>query len=303
MRRLAAVFALCCASTMSAQAPTGAPAADSAFARGDWTAALAGYRELVRRDSTTPAVWLRIGIAQHRLASYRDALTSLMRARQLGAAPSLVEMQLARTNAQLGNATQALAHIDSLVSAAGRGMHPRVVRDEPEFASLKSLSRFAQIVARADSLRYPCKSMPEARQLDFWIGTWDVAPWNAPPGTPRGVAGFNDIQPILEQCVVHENWTGAGGGEGKSYNFFDISRRKWRQIWIADGGGSLDYSGEFRDGAMRFEGWTLNPLGVRLQQKLTLTPFGRDTVRQTFEVSADSGKTWTVTFDARYVRR
>jgi hypothetical protein len=303
MHRIAVVLALCAASTMSAQAPTAARGADSAFARGDWAAALAGYRDLVRRDSTTPAAWFRMGIAQHRLAAYKDALVSLMRARQLGASPGGIELQLARTNAQLGNSAQAFVHIDSLISATGRGMHPRVVRDEPEFASLKSLPRFAQLVARSDSMRYPCKSMPEARQLDFWIGTWDVAPWNAPPGTPRGVAGFNDIQPILEQCVVHENWTGGGGGEGKSYNFFDVNRRKWRQVWIADGGGSLDYTGEFRDGAMRFEGWTVNPQGGRMLQKLTLTPFGRDTVRQTFEVSADSGKTWTATFDARYVRR
>jgi hypothetical protein len=182
-------------------------------------------------------------------------------------------------------------------------MHPRVVRDEPEFAPLKSLPRFAQAVARLDSIRYPCKSAPEFRQLNFWIGQWDVAPWSGPPGMPRNAAGTNDIHAILEECVVYENWTAGGGGQGKSYNFFDRNQRKWRQVWVADGGGSLDYSGEFRDGAMRFEGWTLGPQGGRVLQKLTLTPFGKDTVRQTFEASSDSGKTWTVTFDARYVRR
>ena len=78
---------------------------------------------------------------------------------------------------------------------------------------------------------------------------------------------------------------------------------KWRQIWVADGGNSLDYTGEFRNGAMRFEGWTRGPQGERVLQKLTFTPFGTDTVRQTFEASSDSGRTWRVTFDARYVRR
>jgi len=54
---------------------------------------------------------------------------------------------------------------------------------------------------------------------------------------------------------------------------------------------------------MRFTGWTLNAQGKRVEQKLTFTPYGKDTVRQTFEASNDGGKTWSVTFDGRYVRR
>jgi hypothetical protein len=189
------------------------------------------------------------------------------------------------------------------VARLGSGaLTPAAVRDDPEFASLQSDSRFVAIVARLDAARYPCHSMPEAKQFDFWIGQWDVSPWNI-PNAPAGAAGFNDVHTILEQCVVFENWKGVNGGEGKSFNYFDTNTRKWRQIWVADGGGSLDYSGEFRDGAMRFEGWSLNPQGARVLQKLTFTPFGRDTVRQTFESSADNGKTWTVGFDGRYVRR
>jgi hypothetical protein len=74
-------------------------------------------------------------------------------------------------------------------------------------------------------------------------------------------------------------------------------------VWRDDAGSSLDYTGEFRDGAMRFTGWTLNAQGKRVEQKLTFTPYGKDTVRQTFEASNDGGKTWSVTFDGRYVRR
>jgi hypothetical protein len=54
---------------------------------------------------------------------------------------------------------------------------------------------------------------------------------------------------------------------------------------------------------MRFEGWTLAPNGGRLMQKLTFFPVSRDTVRQLFETSADSGKTWQPGFDGRYVRK
>jgi len=154
-------------------------------------------------------------------------------------------------------------------------------------------------------VRYPCRASVETTQFDFWIGNWDVTPWQAPPSSNPASIGTNLIEPILEHCVILENWTGGGpgGGAGKSMNFWDTNRRQWRQIWVADGGGSLDYAGTFRDGAMRFEGWTLSPTGARVLQKLTFFPISRDTVRQLFETSIDSGKTWQPGFDGRYVRK
>jgi quercetin dioxygenase-like cupin family protein len=148
-----------------------------------------------------------------------------------------------------------------------------------------------------------CANEPLNRQLDFWIGRWDVAPWNSPAGTPPAAAGTSVVEPDLAQCVINENWHGARGGDGKSINFYDVNQKKWRQVWVAVGGGSLDYSGELRDGAMRFEGWTLAANGTHTLQRLTFTPFGRDTVRQTFSTSVDGGKTWVTGFDARYVRQ
>src|SRR6185437_1873016 len=148
-----------------------------------------------------------------------------------------------------------------------------------------------------------CPTTAVNRQLDFWIGHWDVAPWNAPAGTPPAAAGTSVIEPDVAQCVINESWHGAAGGAGKSINFYDVNRKAWRQVWVATGGGSLDYSGEFRDGAMRFEGWTLGANGQKVLQRLTFTPIGRDTVRQTFLTSTDEGKNWVTGFDARYVRQ
>jgi hypothetical protein len=150
---------------------------------------------------------------------------------------------------------------------------------------------------------HPCLTMPEAKQFDFWIGQWDVTPWKVANPRPDQRIGFNDVYPILEHCVLSENWKATRGGEGKSYNFYDTNVKKWRQIWMADSGGPLDYTGEWRDGAMRFVGWNLDPAGKRLEQKLTFFAIAPDTVRQLFEQSADGGKSWTPTFDARYVRR
>ena len=161
----------------------------------------------------------------------------------------------------------------------------------------------AQSAAPVPATRHPCLSRPEAKQFDFWIGTWDVTPWQVKAPTPAQRLGVNDVHAILRHCALSENWTGARGMTGKSYNYYDPNLRKWRQVWVDDGGTVLDYTGELRDGAMRFEAWTLDPKGARMEQKLTFFPIAPDTVRQLFEVSSDGGKTWTSTFDGRYVRR
>ena len=43
--------------------------------------------------------------------------------------------------------------------------------------------------------------------------------------------------------------------------------------------------------------------GLTLQQRITWTPNADATVRQLWETSEDGGKTWSVAFDGRYVRR
>ena len=48
---------------------------------------------------------------------------------------------------------------------------------------------------------------------------------------------------------------------------------------------------------------SLAPNGTRVLQRLTFFPVHRDTVRQLFETSSDSGKTWQPGFDGRYVRK
>jgi hypothetical protein len=144
----------------------------------------------------------------------------------------------------------------------------------------------------------PCRHSEHARQLDFWLGTWDVYD----PGGRR--LGENIVEPMLKECALLENWTGAGGSSGKSLNFYDSQRETWRQVWVSDRGNVLDYrQGELRDGAMVFRGITLDAQGDTTLQKLVFTPVSPDTVRQVFETSTDGGESWTRGFVGVYVRR
>ena len=144
----------------------------------------------------------------------------------------------------------------------------------------------------------PCMASEEARQLDFWLGTWDVY------SVEGRLLGENVVELQLGGCLVLENWTGAGGSSGKSMNFWDSQRGTWRQVWVSDRGNALDYrQGELREGAMRFRGITIGESGDTTDQKLTFEAVAPDTVRQVFEASADGGTTWDTTWVGIYVRR
>lgn len=74
-------------------------------------------------------------------------------------------------------------------------------------------------------------------------------------------------------------------------------------MWVSDRGNVLDYRrGEFRDGAMWFEGLTIDPAGDTTLQKLTFHVVSPDTVRQVFESSKD-GETWSTDWVGIYVKR
>ena len=143
----------------------------------------------------------------------------------------------------------------------------------------------------------PTCTAPEFRQFDFWVGKWDVT---TPDGKP---AGTNEITRELKDCVLHEHWQGAGGGNGESFNIYDRTTRKWHQTWVADGGMLLLLDGGLDAGRMVLSGRTSSPSQpATVLNRITWTPSDRDHVRQLWETSPDDGKTWTVLFDGRYVR-
>jgi tetratricopeptide (TPR) repeat protein len=296
---LAVVLATASADAQSADSSQ----ADSAFRRRDWRATAEAYERIATRSPTNGMAWFRIGIARHALNDLDQAITAYEKALSLRFQTAPTLYRLARAHAAKRNTERAFEYLEQL---APMNAVPLAILDTAsELAAARNDQRWKGLVERITAARYPCRSKPETRQFDFWIGTWDVTPWGVPPGPITQLLGTNVIEPILEHCVLMENWTGGGpgGGFGKSMNFYDTNRGQWRQIWVADGGGSLDYSGSFRDGAMRFEGWTAASNGGRVLQKLTFFPVHRDTVRQLFETSTDSGRTWQPGFDGRYVRR
>jgi hypothetical protein len=161
---------------------------------------------------------------------------------------------------------------------------------------LMTFCLFAASPALAQTpLPSPCANQPEFRQFDFWVGEWDVTVQGKPAGT-------NSVQLILDKCVVFENWTGARGLNGKSFNVYHAAKKQWQQFWVDSGGNVLELAGQFKDGVMTLQGETSTAQG-KVLQRLTFTPLPESRVRQVWESSADAGKTWSVAFDGLYTRK
>jgi hypothetical protein len=142
----------------------------------------------------------------------------------------------------------------------------------------------------------PCPTTPDFRQLDFWLGDWDVTSQGRKVGTSK-------IERIIGDCVILENYNELTGYSGKSFNFFDTLLGKWRETWVDSTGGVSEFTGEFKNGTMQLSGETHRADGGKILRKMLLSPAGVDRVRQFSEKSTDNGKTWTTAYDFIYVRK
>jgi hypothetical protein len=88
-----------------------------------------------------------------------------------------------------------------------------------------------------------CDARAENRQLDFWIGEWDVR------DDGKKIAE-SSIQRLAGSCSVLESYSQPDGYSGKSINFYDATLKKWRQTWVDKVGTVSEFTGELRDGAL-----------------------------------------------------
>jgi hypothetical protein len=152
------------------------------------------------------------------------------------------------------------------------------------------------VVQPAQAGDAPCTAA-EYRQFDFWFGSFEVRT------ADDKLAGHNVIEPTLGGCAFTEQWTGAGGSQGRSLNFYDRSDGKWHQVWVDDHGRPLYLVGGFDGTSMVLQGETRGGDGNVRMQRIAWTPLLDGRVRQHWESSTDAGANWSTAFDGYYTRR
>jgi len=147
----------------------------------------------------------------------------------------------------------------------------------------------------ADSVEAPC-SRPETRQFDFWIGVWDLS-WQGEKGE---VHGRNTITNLYDQCVIKEEFEDTNGGfRGMSVSVYDTKTEQWRQTWVDNKGGYLDFVGGFKDGQMVLSR-SMKRDGTTIMQRMVWHNIKQNSLDWNWERSDDLGKTWNLLWQIHY---
>ncbi|MEZ5920564.1 MAG: hypothetical protein R3C60_04345 [Parvularculaceae bacterium] len=163
-------------------------------------------------------------------------------------------------------------------------------------ASCASASQQGGLQPAAQKPAPPCQE-PLFRQFDFWAGDWDVF------NQKGDKIGENKITIEEYGCLLVEHWVSPNGITGQSYNYVDLSDRRWRQVWVA-GGGTIDYKGGLDDeGSMVLDGFRAPPSGSLVPYRGMWTPNEDGTVTQRFFIKSADGEEWTEAFNGTYRRK
>jgi len=293
MRKLILLMILMAQGSLTwADLETERAAAAQAAAESRFDDAVALYAGILEQQPDDGASRYALATALMNLDRLNEAAAEYEAAEAAGFQPLGVGFRLARIRARQGDFEAALDYLDEI--AAGGFPIPAMIENEPDFNPLRDNTRFDAALERIRANRFPCRANPRNREFDFWVGQWAVTALGQPAGT-------NEVKLILGDCVVFENWESVTGTSGKSFNFYDASKDHWRQIWVDDTGGVIEFTGQVRDGVLYYTAETSDPsTGTVTLHKLTFTPNSDGSVRQLWEQSTDDGASWQTVFDGHY---
>lgn len=137
---------------------------------------------------------------------------------------------------------------------------------------------------------------PETAQFDFWLGDWDAA-WG------ENLHGTNHVTKRWDRVIVEE-FDGKPGMplEGHSVSVYDPNTKQWKQTWVDNQGGYLEFTGGSADGRMTLAR-TYQKDGKTIHQRMVYFDISADAFTWNWEGSKDGGKSWDVVWQIHYTRR
>ena len=257
--------------------------------------AIVAYRDLLKTDKNNSMAWFYMASAEYNIKNYDKAIEAYNEAMK-GLRGPIVRYNLAGVYALTGNNEMAFKYLQEAADK-GFGQYQTMAADN-DFASIRNAKKFKKILEQVKINGNPCLARKEYKQFNFWVGKWFVT-------NPAGKhAGDSEIDLMNNGCTIIENWYGATGFQGKSFNYFDTTDNKWHQFWINQNAQKTTFEGRLVDGNMVYYSYdhvkdSSNPY----LERLTFFNLGSDKVRQFDERSTDQGKTWTVGYDFTYTRK
>ena len=143
----------------------------------------------------------------------------------------------------------------------------------------------------------PCSANSESRQLDFWLGDWNVT-YPGVPGSARSQVSLD-----LDKCLLVESWDGGKGHRGKNMFAYSPEDDHWHGMFADNQGRVHVFEGKVAPGSAEFTGPSHGRDGHTVLNRIRVVRRAANKVDQSWEKSTDNGVTWTMEFDGAYSRK
>ena len=145
----------------------------------------------------------------------------------------------------------------------------------------------------------------EGRQLDFWLGEWDLTWEGGQAGVPEGETGraTNVVTRVLDDCIIQERFS-MPGYEGTSVSTFKRTTGQWHQTWVDSHGGYIALTGAYADGQMELRTEPFpNKAGNEQINRMLFTDITENSLLWRWQRSIDGGATWEDVWVIDYSRK
>lgn len=166
---------------------------------------------------------------------------------------------------------------------------------------LLSLDGRPVAAAQHSETRPPPCAAPEFRQMDFWVGRWEVR-WDATPGNPGG-RGTNTVTREYGGCVIQEAFDGgpvSGNLIGHSVSTYHAPLQRWRQTWVDNQGGYFALVGGLEGD--KFVLVSSRPNDNAPVERMVFEDIQADNFTWRWQTTPDGGASWTDQWVLHYTR-
>ena len=137
-----------------------------------------------------------------------------------------------------------------------------------------------------------------SRQLDYWVGDWNVTS----PG--EDYHGVSKVDVSMDQCLITENWNNGKGHTGRDLFAYSPDNKTWYGMFVDNEGRVHIFTdGKVDDGSAIFHGPSRSETGGTVLNRVTIRRISPTKVERTWEKSNDNGATWNTVFQGEYTRR
>jgi hypothetical protein len=279
---------------------TAKTAAQNAYDNKNWQLAETYFQQYLSTNPTDTLAVYHLAMAQLKQAKYKEALNNFRDIYELELPGWFIDelrFEQAKIYAAINDTSKCLQFLE-MAALNGADFNGRL--SDSLFNVVRNASRFSAIIQKCKENETPCLYDDRYKQLDFFIGTWDV--YTGDNYSQR--VAVDTVTKFDGGCSIDERFRWLGGDyRGESLSFYDNTSQRFRMCWAGKSGDIRNFEAIYtsKDSIVFFAVTNSNSFRELLHRKLTMSYNPADeTLHEYIENSYDLGKTWEAEFDALF---